>query len=283
MTGLIGPDQHERGALDAGSAPAAEESRSAAVEAPAQNAGRAQRRRLASPSNLRLALLVVFIVVIGTGGGFAASLLVPPQYAARAVLGYTFPKTDNPDIFRVDPRLTTELVRLRSRAVLDPVAFEMGVSPDDLAKRISATVVDDTQMVEVEAHGSTGPAALQLLTSVITQYQTQSAFASHDNPIVAYLEFRLSEVKQKQGLPGYDAAALRDQEDFLHVLLDGVPPIPVGPQTTPGQFVRVVDPPYMVYAPIQPKPRLAAAAGATTGLVVAAVVVLVAARRRQRS
>jgi hypothetical protein len=272
--GLIPQDQKEPRVFEAGSAPA--------VEAPEKSAGRG-RRRLASPSNLRLALLVVFIVMIGTGAGFAASLLVPTQYAARAVLGYNLPKTDNPDVFRVDPRLTTEMARLRSRAVLDPVAFDMGVSPDDLAKRISATVVDDSHMVEVEAHAGTGPAALQLLTSVITQYQTQSAFASHDNPIVTYLEFRLSEVRQKEGLPGYNAADLRAQENFLHFLLDGVPPNPVDPQSVPGQFFTVVDPPYMVSAPIQPKPRLGAAAGATTGLVVAAIVILVAARRRLRS
>jgi hypothetical protein len=280
MTGLIGKDQQDSGVLDAGSARGSEESRPAAVRAPEKTAGRVQP--LASPSNLRLALLVVFLVMIGTGGGFAASLLVPTQYAARTVLGYNFLKTDNPDIFRVDPRLTTELVRLRSRAVLDPVAFDMGVSPDDLAKRISATVVDDSQMVEVEAHARTGPAALQLLTSVITQYQKQSTGASDDNPVVAYLKFRLSEVEQKLQFPRPDAADLRDQEDFLHFLLNGVPPTPVDPQSTPGRFVRVVDPPYMVSEPLQPKPRLAAAAGAMTGLVVAAVVVLVAARRRLR-
>ena len=132
MTDRTGRHQ-QADAVHAGSAPVTNRNGSAA-RAPVDTAAPARHRPAVSAANLRLAVLSVVIVVVGAGAGCIVSLLLPKQYAARAEIQYSLSQAMPNELLREDRRLTTQLVLLRSRVVLGPVASANGMTPEDLAK-----------------------------------------------------------------------------------------------------------------------------------------------------
>ena len=286
MTGRTGRHQQQGDAVDADWAPVTDGNGSAAVRAPVETAAPARHRPVVSAANLRLAVVAVMIVVVGASAGCIISLLLPKQYAARAEIQYNLSQAMPNELLREDRRLTTQLVLLRSRVVLGPVASDNGMTPEDLAKNVSADVVNNSEIIEVEVRDRTRQRAQMLLTSIIAQYLTLANSDSQD-PVRSYLESQLSEVRKQLQAPevsASDATRLAQREKALLGLLATSPAKqPISPQSPSGPPARVLAGPYPVAEPVGLTPLFAAAAGATTAFVVAAVVVLLVARRRLRS
>jgi hypothetical protein len=285
VTSRTGRLQQQGDADHAGSAPVTDGNGSASVRAPVETAAPAQHRPVVSAANLRLAVLSVMIVVVGAGAGCIVSLLLPKQYAARAEIQYSLSQAIPNELLREDRRLTTQLVLLRSRVVLGPVASDNGMTPEDLAENVSAEVVDGSEIIEVEVRDRTRERAQMLLTSVIAQYLTL-ANGDFQDPVGSYLEFQLSEVRKQLEAPEISASDATRLAQREKALLDLLQPLqvkpPISPQSPSGPPARVLAGPYPVAEPVGLTPLLAAAAGATTAFVVAAVVVLLVARRRLR-
>jgi hypothetical protein len=124
-----------------------------------------------------------------------------------------------------------------------------------------------------------------LLTAVITRYLIEANKGWQD-PVRAYLESRLNEVRARLQAPGVsakDATALAQQEAALLSLLEPLHQSSDAPESPSGPPARVLTDPYPVAKPVGLTPLFAAATGATTAFVIAALVVLVVARRRLRS
>lgn len=271
MTGLIRQDQ--QGVLETGSVQV-------------KIAGEAQPRQVGSPSNVRLAVLAVLIVLVGAGAGGLGSLLMPKEYAARAQLQYSLSSAIPNELLRNDRRLETQLVLLRSRSVLGPVASDNGMTPEDLANEVSAEIVGGSEIIEVEVRDRTQGRAQTLLTGVIAQY-LRDANRDWQDPALSYLESQLSEVQKKLRAPNVserDAFGLAQQEQVLIGLRDArQSQLPTGRDSSSSRPpARAVVPPYPV-GKVSPRPLLAIATGAVTALVVASFVVLLVARRRLRS
>jgi uncharacterized protein involved in exopolysaccharide biosynthesis len=248
---------------------------------------RARRRQLGSPSNLRLALLAVVIVLIGAGAGYLGSLLLPNEYAARAQLQYSLSEATPNELLRNDRKLTTQLVLLRSRIVLAPVASDNGMTPDDLANEVSAEVVDGSEIIDVEVRDPTRERAQTLLTGIVAQY-LREANRDWQDPVLSYLESQLSEVQKNlraPNVPAGVAVGLAQQEQVLTGLRDARQRQMSNnhDSSSSGPPARVVTPPYPVAEKVSPRPLFAIATGAATALVVAAFVVLLLVRRRLRS
>ena len=167
-----GLQQHGDG-IDVSSATVTNENGSGPAEAPAGTAGSARHRKVALSANVRLAVLAVMIVVVGAGAGYIGSLLLPKQYAARAEIQYNLSQSVPNELLREDRTLTTQLVLLRSRDVLGPVAAENGMRPEDLAKDVSAKVVNNSEIIEVEVRDRTREQAKALLTGSLTAISRQ--------------------------------------------------------------------------------------------------------------
>lgn len=231
----------------------------------------------------RLALLVVVIVLTGAGAGLLAATLLPVQYASRAELQYRVPQPDSGDLLREDRRLSTQLVLLRSRLVLGPIATKAGTTPEELAERVSAKVVDNSEIIEVEVRDSTPEEAHTTLDEILAGYQSH-ANADWENPVRAYLEAQLDEVKNRRtsaGLAPDEATALAQSEAIIRGLLDPAKlPRSVVPESPWGPPAQIVAAPYEVPGRVGPTPQLTTAAGALAGSVIAALVVLVVVRRR---
>jgi hypothetical protein len=242
-----------------------------------------QERRAAG---FGLVLLSVVIGVLGGVGGYYGSQLMSPQYAARAEIQYRLAGAEPNDVIREDRKLGTQVVLMRSRAVLAEVAVQNGMTPDALADKLSAKLVENSEIIDVELRDRTPERAQELLTAVIDSYLAVSNANWHD-PVIAYVQFQLAAVQSRLQAPGIspeDATRLTGIAQFLGDLLghleqgppDGVESWPVPP-------AEVLTDPYPVATQVSPRPILAAAAGAATAAVVAAVVVLLVVRRRQRS
>lgn len=248
----------------------------------------------------RLFALVLAIVLLGAAAGYVGALLWPKEYAARAEILYEI-STEKPTGFlREDRSLTTQLVTLRSRQVLAPVAIANGVPVEQLGKQVTISLLDSSEIIQVEARAGDRDTALNLTRGIVDRYR-QVVLAEDGSGAAGYLNTQLSQVQdrladartelevqrvqQTYGAIGTSELAsaearvqsLSDREQDLQGQLDE---ITVARMDAPR--TEVVVPPYGVPDPVSPRPVFAAASGALTAFVVAALTVVVIVHRRSR-
>lgn len=249
----------------------------------------------------RLALLALTIILMGTAAGLAAALVLPKTYGARAEILSTASQDPqgSGDPLKQDRQISTQLVMLKSRAVLGPIAQKQGRQFDDLDKDVSAQILNNSSVIEVDAHGSSDQAALQTLQAVISGYLT---VASQPSGVARNLDTQLADTREqttqlrdqiqqlttavttgKASQASLDSAraqltASLDQEKALQTRIDQ---LNLTGQTGPD--AQVLTPPYALPDPVFPQPGIAAGTGALVGLVVAGVLVAIILQRRPGS
>ncbi|MDQ4094422.1 MAG: hypothetical protein M3143_13845 [Actinomycetota bacterium] len=247
----------------------------------------------------RLVLLALTIILLGAASGLAGALVLPKTYGARAEIFYAINRDQGGDPLRQNRQLSTQLVLLKSRAVLGPVAQKQDRQFEDLDKDVSVKVLDNSEVIQVEAHGSTELAAMQTLQAVLDDYL---ALAGQPSGVARDLQTQLADARQNTtqlqvrvqelttGVLAATAtqtslndaraqlAASSDREKAFQARIDEVTLTgQVGPDS------QLLTPPYFLPDPVSPQPLIAAATGALVGLLVAGGVVLivvVGARRR---
>jgi capsular polysaccharide biosynthesis protein len=255
------------------------------------NSGGLHREKVSLSTVLRLVVLLVVVVMIGGGVGFAGSLLLPEQYAARAEIEYKLSKSVPNELLREDRTLTTQKVLLHSMVVLRPVAEQNQIAPEDLAKNISADVVANSEVIAVELRAETRERAQVLLAAVLHRYLVE-ANRDWKDPVREYLDaqitdlqYKLQEVQKKRepDISPERAAELDQQEKVLYAVLDHTrQELSNAPQQISEPPARLLIAPYTESERVRPRPLLNAAAGAAAALVLSSLVVLFIARRRLR-
>lgn len=249
----------------------------------------------------RLVLLALTIILVGTAAGLAAALVLPKTYGARAEILSTASQDPQGggDPLKQDRQISTQLVMLKSRAVLGPIAQKQGRQFDDLDNDVSAQVLNNSSVIEVDAHGSSDQAALQTLQAVISGYL---AVASQPSGVARNLGTQLADTREntarlqtqvqqlttavtagKTTQASLDSAraqltASLDQEKALQTRIDQV-----NLTGETGPDAQVLTPPYALPDPVFPQPAIAAGTGALVGLVVAGVLVAIVTQRRTSS
>ncbi len=254
---------------------------------------------LTKPSaGARLVLLALTIILLGAAGGLVGALVLPKTYGARAEIFYPISHDQGGDPLRQNRELSTQLVLLKSRAVLGPVAQKQGRQFEDLDKDVSVKVLENSEVIEVEAHDSTELAALQTLQAVMDGYL---ALAGQLSGVAHNLETQLAGARQNSTqlqtrvqelttavLAGTatqtslnDAraqlAASLDREKMIQARIDEVK---LTGQV--GSNAQLLTPPYSLPDPVSPQPLIAAGTGALVGLLVAGGMAAVGARRRMK-
>ena len=247
---------------------------------------------------MRLVLLALTIIVLGAVGGLAGALVLPKTYGARAEIFYPISQDRGGDPLRQDRELSTQLVFLKSRAVLGPVAQKQGRQFEDLDKDVSVKVLENSEVIQVEAHGSTELAAMQTLQAMMDGYL---ALAGQPSGVARNLETQLADARQNTAqlqtrvqelttavLAGTatqvtldearaQLAASLDREKVIQARIDEV--------TLTGQVgpdAQLLTPPYSLPDPVNPQPLIAAGTGALVGLLVAGGMAAVGAGRRAK-
>jgi uncharacterized protein involved in exopolysaccharide biosynthesis len=251
------------------------------------------------PITTRLVLLALTIVLLGTAAGLAAALVLPKTYGARAEVLYAVgqePQSGDP--LKQGRDLSTQLVYLKSRAVLGPVATKEGRQFKDLEKAVSVEVLENSNVIEVEVDGPTKLAALQTLQSIMDGYmtligqptgvsrnlETQLADAKQNT---AQLQTRVQQLTTAVTAGTATQAALNDARVQLTASLDREKAIQarIDELNLTGQNgpdAQLLTPPYSLPDPVFPQPLIAAGTGALVGVIVAGVVVAMSVRRRTR-
>ncbi|RDH77701.1 hypothetical protein DVS77_15150 [Mycolicibacterium moriokaense] len=252
------------------------------------------RHRETAPTSwlLRTSALFVLVVMLGAGVGYLGSMLLPTQYAARAEIQYKLSKSVPNELLREDRTLTTQKVLLRSMDVLRPVAQENQMVPEDLAKNISADVVANSEIIDVELRAETRERAQKLLAAVIDRYLVE-ANRDWEDPVRAYLEGQIKgqqnqlqelQTELQSDISAERADELSQQAKVLENLLNhSQEELSNAPETMSAPPARQLTAPYVVAKQVRPRPLMNAAAGAAAAFVVAALVLLIIARRRLRS
>lgn len=247
----------------------------------------------------RLVIAALTIILLGVAAGLAGALVLPKTYGARSEILYSVSQDPQGDPLKQDRELSTQLVYLTSPAVLGPVAKKQGRQFDDLAKDVSVQVLNNSEVIQVEADGPTKAAALQTLQAIVAEYltltsqPTGASFNLHTQLADAQTKTAGLQTRVQQLIPAVLAgtatqASLDDARAQLTASLDLEKAIQgrideldlTGQQ---GPDAQVLTQPYSMPEAVFPQPLIAAGAGALVGVLVAAVVVGVSARRQALS
>jgi len=231
--------------------------------------------------------------------GLAGALVLPKTYGARAEILYSIGKDQQGgDPLKQDRQLSTQLVYLKSRAVLGPVAQKQGRQFKDLDEDLSVQVLDNSEVIQVEAHGVSKLAAMQTLQAVMDGYltligQPTGVSRNLDTQLAdAHLNTTRIQTQVTQLTTAVLAGtatqtSLNDARAQLTVSLDREKAIQarIDELKLTGQAgpdAQLLTPPYSLPDAVFPQPLIAAGTGALVGLIVAGGVVAVGARRRTR-
>lgn len=236
----------------------------------------------------RLALLTLAIILVGAAGGLGGALVWPKTYAARAEIVCSLSQDQQGgDTLLQDPQLSTQLVILKSLAVLGPIARQQNRQYQDLAKDISAQILDSSDVIQIEADASTMPAALRTLQAVMTNYLALAAQPSAaDRTLTTQLtqaqattaarQTRVQQLAAAVSVKTATQASLNDAQAQLtaaqnqeNVIQQRIAEFGLTGQT--GLNAQLLTPPYSLPDPVSPRPLLAAGIGALVGMVVAGV------------
>jgi capsular polysaccharide biosynthesis protein len=242
-----------------------------------------RHRRLTGREWVRLSAFAMVLVVLGAVAGFVTSLVIPKQYAAHAQVLYAIAQEQPTGFLREDRNITTQIVLLNSRSVLDPVAKQAHISVLELAKRVQAEVVTGSEVITITLTDHQGARAQHMLDLLVQQYLK----ISNDDPRAELRDYlnsqltdvlsRISEVRVAAATRGGELAALVEREQWLRTQLDEMKFSDIA---GPGASVLVN--PYVEVKPVSPKPLIDTAAGAFAGLIIAVFAVAFLARRRTR-
>jgi uncharacterized protein involved in exopolysaccharide biosynthesis len=251
--------------------------------APTTAADAPRRRRLTPREWVRLGGFATVLVVLGALAGWGTSLVLPTQYAAHAEVLYAISEEQPTGFLREDRNITTQLVLLDSRSVLDPVAERADIPVKELSERIDAEVVSGSEVITITLTDRQGDRAQRTLQLLVDQYLE----VSNNDPrteLRTYLDGqlvevlgRISEVRADSDVRGGELAALVEREQWLRTQLDE---LQFSDIAGPGASVLV--PPYVELNPVSPKPMINTAAGAFAGLIAAVFAVAFLARRTTR-
>jgi uncharacterized protein involved in exopolysaccharide biosynthesis len=244
----------------------------------------------------RLTVYALLIVVLSSLTGYGVALLGHKQYGARAEILHQLDKSRPTGFLREDRGLLTQIVVIRSRDVLQPIAEANQMTVDQLAKEVHVTVLENSEILRIEVDDRSPDRALKLVDAISKEYLDQAADAGAADT-QRFLQAQIADIDRRQAdltaranqlesknpsgaTPEQvriqsELQGLIDQRNDLSSRLDEIT-IDVLRQPRIERLTK----PYVLADPVSPKPLRAAAAGAIGGLLIAAAVVTLLVRRR---
>jgi uncharacterized protein involved in exopolysaccharide biosynthesis len=232
---------------------------------------------------VRLAVLALVFLALGAAAGWGAAQVLPKTYQAHAEILYALSREQPTGFLREDRNITTQIVLLDSRSVLQPVAEQWGVTVASLAAALDAEVLESSEVITVTLNGTDPDLARRMLDSIVDSYLD----VSNNDPrseLRDYLDAQLTEVTDRIAAAravgpdgGGELAALVEREQWLRTQLDE---LQFSDIAGPGASVLV--PPYADDDPATPRLVITVAAGTLVAAIVAMLAVALLARRMTR-
>ncbi len=265
----------------------------------------ASRPTTGSTELVRLALYGLAIVVLAATTAFVAASLQPDVWGTRTEILFERRSELSTGFLREDRNLTTQLVTLRSRAVLGPVASANGLRVDDLSNKLEVSIVDTSEVIRVQVNDRSIERGAALVSGITERYlaiadapapgETQRFLEAEEAEIereLAQLTAQSAELELNrlaratgadpnplptpvQALVNAQIASLLDQRSEIATQLSAAT---IDFINRP-RVAQITDA-YTLGNPVSPRPSYAAVAGGMAGAVIAVITVAVLARRR---
>lgn len=218
-----------------------------------------------------VAVAVVIFAVLGGVVGYLVTLTMDEQFGARVEFEYPIGEGAPAGFLREDRNLTTQVVLLGSRSVLEPVAEANGLDYEALAERTSAAVVSTSEIVRLQVRHEDGATATKLAGEIADRYLADANGATNRN--LAFLRSQVTAVQRS--IAATDSPEVRqgliEHRVDLQAQLNAI--------RLAGPNARILDSAYLLDEPVSPNRPLAAAAGALAALIIGALIAAVLARR----
>ena len=257
---------------------------------------------------IRYALYSLLIVAMAATAAYLVASQGPDVYGARSEILFERRTEQSTGFLRQDRNLTTQLVTLRTRAVLGPVASANAMAVDGLSKKLTVGIVDSSEVIRIQVNDRSAARAQELVAEISKQYLSR-VDAAAPGETQRLLETDLGKISRD--IDRLSARSAQLERARLDRASNANPtPVPTPAQTlTDAEIKSLLDQrtdvnarleaaridfinrprvaqitkPYKLDDPISPKPLNAAAAGGLAGLVIAAIAVAVLARRHGQS
>jgi capsular polysaccharide biosynthesis protein len=291
--------------LEAKSTPPADRSWSPVVPVESDTVAVAmfQWKRLPITRSIVLKYLALFcVIVIGTAMfAYVISSLGPAKYGARQEVDYPLAQ-ENPSggQLRQDRVLSTQLVAMKSQAVLQPIADKYNMTLSELSKIVSVKVLQDSEVLRVEVDHGSKEKALALVGAVVNGYMKsvgptdadrQEAFLNGQikkaNASIATLQAQVADLESRRLAQGPNQPQSADElqkqaqlTDLLTQRSDLANQLnTVSVQQLQAPRITQLTQPYLVSGKVSPKPVQGAIAGFLAGIMIGALVIGLLIRR----
>lgn len=238
----------------------------------------------------RFLAYAAIIVVLCTTLAYAASATSPAKYGARSEVRYPIGLgVASNDFLRNDRAMQSQLVLLKSRQILAPVAAKYQLSIDELGKEVSASIVDDSEIFRVQVNDPSKEQAQAMAGAIVTEYikqlpdktlREQTTLRTQIDGYTRDIESLTAELGRVGSTSAAGVAiqaelarAVEDRSTRRTELQDAV----VAAAT--ADHVEQITQPYLLDGKVSPKPMQAAIAGFLLGAMLAAGVVFLLVRR----
>lgn len=244
-------------------------------------------------------------IVLGCGAlAYGVSAIGASTYGARSEI--VFPlnaQIASGSFLREDRSLSTQLVAMKSHAVLDPVAAQFNLSYNALSKKEIVSVLQNSEVIRIEVDDHSGSKAKSIVGEIAKSYLKQQT--DQNATIESYLNGQIKAINNQLGTfttqfndleakrqataslanpnPPESPAQLSVQSEISNLngqvatLQGRLEAVTVGNLQQPQ--VRQLTQPYVLGSPVAPKPLRAAAAGALAGVMLAVVALTLLLRR----
>ena len=182
----------------------------------------APRRLLDGAQRGRLLGVAVALILVGAAFGYLVSLAVPTRYGAITTIMYNVAGQNTGDFLKTDREMATQAVLVTGRNALKPVADQSGIDVDDLTRNTSATILGQSNIIQIEVKDQTPSGAVNLANAIAKQYIT----VSNASGPKGYVQNLLTAVQQQLASPPTtgntptNTAALQAREAALQSQLD---------------------------------------------------------------
>jgi capsular polysaccharide biosynthesis protein len=252
-----------------------------------------RRVPLTRPVIMRLLAIAAAIVIFCGVFAYGLSSMGTKQFGSRSEVQYPITAAiASSDFLRSDRTLQTQLVAIKSRSVLGPVAKKYGLTVDELSKQVVASVVNDSEVIQIEVDDPEQTKARQMVGDIVGEYLAYAdTIVSTNSDVEGHWTTELKNLRASRTslVADLSAAASGSAEaQQLQAELDDVNNQIANAQTELSnaqindletQHVKQLTEPYDV-GKVAPKPMRAGIAGALAGMMIAAGVVVLLIRRR---
>jgi uncharacterized protein involved in exopolysaccharide biosynthesis len=241
---------------------------------PPPNAGfqsprRPNRRALTKAQQTRLLLVCSIAVVLGALGGLVSTFVLPHVYVAQTTIRYSL--SQNPSASEnADRTLTTQTVQITSRKVLQPVAGSTGVPVDYLTQNVTATVVPDSEIIQIQVRHPDRSSGVQLADAIAKRY-IDVANASGDLP---QLQTQLNDATRQLTTPGNPPGTVADLQSQVSDLQSQLTQLAGGENPA-----SIVAPAFSIPQAVFPSTMATLGIGVLIGAAVAALISMNMVRR----